>query len=213
MYTSISAATDRLHRPGHRRLKAIVPRPNGQPQLHFIPFARRSAATRRVMFITVIDAGTRTSFDVDDVMRYHGPHCWGGVVHAFKAMETAFPRFVNGGRIERRELRVRTPLDSAGARDAFEMVARCVSEGRYTLDPSLLQTDRGALLAPYFFEFSYLGQTQAVRLRPGHVRADFIRLLREPQRSDEEYAELIALDREMVKRILNMKAEDVYEFA
>ena len=87
--------------------------------------------------IEVVDRGERIRFSVADVMKYHGPGSPGGVAHAFKVLERALPLLDPDGPCERRQIVVETAFGGPGARDAFEMVTRAVTDDRYRVDPAL----------------------------------------------------------------------------
>jgi hypothetical protein len=163
--------------------------------------------------ITVLESGAAISFGFSDLMKYHGPHYPGGVAHAFKVMEFAFPLLDGNNPLERREISVVTPFSGPGARDAFEMVTRAVAECRYTVDPALSQTHRGEVLKGYCFRLSYRGRAVTVQIKPGHVREDFIALGRKPDRTPDEEAHLVLLKKEMTERLLALPASEIYEVA
>ncbi len=103
--------------------------------------------------IVVQERGQRITFTFDDVMRYHGVHSPGGVAVAFKAMQRAFP-LVSPTSRPAANIVVRTAFRGPGARDCFEAVTRAVSDDRYTVDRSLVRTDRGRLIEDFVFELS-----------------------------------------------------------
>ncbi len=144
-------------------------------------------------------------------MRYHGYGFPGGVAHAFKVMRRAFPLLSPDGPPERPEIAIRTAFRGPGARDAFEMVTRRLTEGRYTVDPALERPERGDILARYVFELSYRGKTVTLQLRDGHVREEFITLGRKADRTPAEEERLAWLKQEMADRLLALPAEEIYE--
>ena len=96
--------------------------------------------------LAVEEGGRTISFTFDDMVRYHGPGSPGGVAMAFKVMQRAFGLLSPDQPPPRRSIVVRTAFRGPGARDGFEAVTRAVSDGRYTVDRSLLRSDRGRLL-------------------------------------------------------------------
>ena len=114
---------------------------------------------------------------------------------------------------ERREITIRTAFRGPGARDAFEMVTRCLTEGRYTVDPALAKPGRGETLAGYVFELTYRDRTVRLQIRDGHVRDEFISLGRKPGRTPEEETRLTWLKAEMAARLLALPATEIYEEA
>lgn len=161
--------------------------------------------------IAVLENGKPLSYGYADLMAYHGFGFPGGVAHAFKVMERAFPLLAGGQPPERREIAIRTPFRGPGGRDGFEMVTRCLTEGRYTVDPDLAQPERGETLKGYVFILAYRGKEVRLRIREGIVRDEFIALGRKPDRTPAEDARLNHLKQEMATRLLGMPAEEVYD--
>lgn len=149
------------------------------------------------------------SFSFEEMLRYSGPGSPGGVAHAFKVMERGFPLL--GGDLERREIEVRTSFGGPGARDAFELVTRAVTDGRYMVDPSLARPERGVALERFVFRLGYRGQSVTLQAREGYVTDEFIALARMEQPSAEDTAHLDRLKAEMAERVMSSPAEDVYE--
>ena len=87
--------------------------------------------------IEVLAAGKLLSFRFDEMLNYHGPGFPGGVAHGFKVMQRAFPLPDDGNLLERREISFVTAFPGTGARDAFELVTRCLTDGRYVVDKEL----------------------------------------------------------------------------
>jgi hypothetical protein len=160
--------------------------------------------------ITVSEAGTPLTFTFADLMRYHGPGFPGGVAHALKAMQAAFP-LLSATPIERREIAVLTAFPGPGGRDAVEAVTRAVSGGRYGVDRALGGRDAiSEPPGPYLWRFTWRGRTAEATIRPGHVRPEFIALGAKQGRSGEEEARLNLLKREMADRLLALPAAEVY---
>ncbi|MFB9949158.1 hypothetical protein ACFFP0_09885 [Rhizobium puerariae] len=163
--------------------------------------------------IDVLEDGKPLSYGFADLMHYHGFGFPGGVAHAFKAMQRALPLISPEGPPERREISIRTAFRGPGGRDAFEIVTRCLTEGRYTVDPALDRPERGDILQRYVFEFTYRERTVTVQLREGHVREEFIRLGQKQGRTADEEERLTYLKQEMADRLLAAPAEQIYEEA
>ncbi len=162
--------------------------------------------------ITVREDGTPISYSYDDLIRYHGPGFPGGVAHAFRVMGRTLPMLGAPGEIERREITITTSFPGPGARDAFEMVTRAVTDGeRYVLDPSMARPDRGRVLERYVFRLDYRGRSATVLIRPGFVTEEFINLARATERTQEQERRLAVLKREMADRLLAKPAEEVYD--
>lgn len=161
--------------------------------------------------LEVLEQGQLLSYTFRDVMSYHGPGFPGGVAHAFKVMERALPLLDPDGPPERREISVQTPFSGPGARDAFEMVTRAVTDQRYVVDPTLARVGRGPTLERYVFRIGYRHRTLTLTIRDGYVTDEFITLSRKPERTDEEDGHLTVLKQEMADRLLASPAGQVYD--
>ncbi len=161
--------------------------------------------------IAVVDRGLAIAFSLDDLMRYHGPGSPGGVAHAFKVMERALPLLERDGPPERREIAVRTAFGGPGARDAFELVMRAATEGRYVVDPALARPERGRADERFVFVLAYREARVTLTVRAGIVSDEFIDLARTADRTAEQERRLDALKRDMADRVLALPAEEVYD--
>jgi hypothetical protein len=159
--------------------------------------------------LTVLDRDVELSFGFEDLLRYHGPHAPGGVAHAYKAMERAFPLL--GDPVHRREVVVRTAFGGPGARDAFEAVLRAVTGERYVVDLTLGRPELGPERERFVFELRHRGAAVCLAVRDGFVSREFIELARRSGRSDEEEARLDVLKREMADRVMAAPAGEVYD--
>ncbi|MDQ4009996.1 MAG: hypothetical protein M3228_04705 [Actinomycetota bacterium] len=144
-------------------------------------------------------------------MRYHGPGSPGGVAHAFKVMERVLPLLEPGGALERREIVVETAFAGPGARDAFEMVTRAVTENRYVIDDSLARPELGPTRELFVFKLGYRGRSVTALLREGYVTEEFLSLVRQEERTAEEESHLIVLKQELAGRLLASPAAAVYD--
>lgn len=163
-------------------------------------------------FLTVHENGRPLTYAFEDIARYHGFGFPGGVAHAFKVMQRAFPVLSPDAPPERRDIAIRTPFRGAGARDAFEMVTRATTGERYTIDDSLLALERGDILKGYVFALSYRGRSIRLTIREGIVREEFIRLGRKPDRTTEEDRHLATLKQDMADRLLRLPAAEAYDW-
>lgn len=161
--------------------------------------------------IVVHEDGQPLRYGFADLMHYHGFGFPGGVAHAFKVMQRALPLLSPDAPPQRREISIRTPFRGPGARDAFEMVTRCLTEGRYTVDPALLAVERGEVLQGYVFILSYGERTVRLTIREGIVREEFITLGRRPERTPAEEARLVELKQDMADRLLALAPADAYD--
>lgn len=161
--------------------------------------------------IEVVDQGRPISVTYEDMMRYHGPGFPGGVAHAFKVMERGFPLLADDMPPERREITVHTSFRGPGARDAFELATRAVTEGRYHVDPALERPERGRTLERYVFRLAHRGATVTLQIRKGFVTDEFIELARRADRSEADERHLGILKQEMADRLLAVPGSDVYD--
>ncbi len=161
--------------------------------------------------IEVAERGSPLAYTFEDLMRYHGPGSPGGVAHAFKVMERVLPLLEPGGLLERREIVVETAFAGPGARDAFEMVTRAVTEGRYVVDDALARPELGATRERFVFRLGYRGLSVTVVLREGYVREEFLTLARKEERTKEEESRLTVLKQELADRLLASPATEVYD--
>ena len=145
------------------------------------------------------------------MLAYHGRGSPGGVAHAFKVMQRAFPLLANEGLVERRELRFETAFGGPGARDAIELVTRAVTDGRYVLDESLAVTERGRTLERFLFRIAYRGRRVTLAVRDGFVPHELISLARTPDRDAVMEARFAAVKLETAATVMAARAEDVYD--
>jgi hypothetical protein len=161
-----------------------------------------------------VDDGPRAiAFTFDDMIRYHGPHSPAGVAMAFKVMARAFAELSPGVAPPRRSVVVRTAFRGPGARDGFEAVTRAVTDGRYTVDRSLLRADRGRLLEDFVFEVTIGDRTTTLLLRDGFVTDEFIDLARTENRTTEQERRLDGLKADLARRVMATPAVDVFDVA
>jgi hypothetical protein len=163
--------------------------------------------------VAVRERGQVLQFGFDDLMKYHGPGSPAGVAVAFKAMELAFAALSPNAPPERRSVIVRTAFRGPGARDGFEAVTRAVTEGRYTVDRTLLRADRGRLLEDFVFEVGVGGSAVTLLLRDGFVTEEFIDLARTDDRTDVQERRLDGLKAQLAQRVMATPAAEVFELA
>jgi hypothetical protein len=161
--------------------------------------------------IVVVDSGREVSFSFAEMLNFHGGGSPGGVAHAFKVLERALRLLDETGRPERREIVIETAFGGPGARDAFELVTRAVSEQRFRVDPNLARPQSGRARERFVFCLRYRERSVTVALRDGYVTDEFIGLTREPARTAEQEQRLTAMKSEMAVRVMAAPAGDVYE--
>jgi hypothetical protein len=161
--------------------------------------------------LVVLESDRRIEFVFDDLMKYHGPGSPGGVAHAFKVMERAFPLLDPEAAPERRAIAIRTAFGGPGARDGFEAVTRAVTGDRYDVDPGLARPELGRARERFVFELRLGDRAVTLVLRDGFVTEEFLDLARREQRSPEEEAHLDELKRQMAERLTAHRADEVYD--
>jgi hypothetical protein len=162
--------------------------------------------------LTILDHGDPIAISFEDLLKYHGKGYIGGVAHGFKVMERAFGLLSPGEAPERYRITIETAFPGPGARDAFEMVTRAVTGGRYRVDAELAPP--GTLESPggqYFFRLAYEGRTVDLTLRPGLVRDEFIQLARRGATTAAEEERLVWLKQDMADRLMGLPASEVYD--
>jgi hypothetical protein len=163
--------------------------------------------------LTVEEHGRTITFTFDDMMRYHGVHSPAGVAMAFKVMQRAFAALSPDGPPPRREILVRTAFRGPGARDGFEAVTRAVTDGRYTVDRSLVRSDLGRLREDFVFVVEVGGRTAMLLLRDGFVSEEFVDLARAEDRTGEQEQRLDELKAQLAQRVMAAPAAELYDIA
>ena len=162
--------------------------------------------------VAVLENGKPIGFTFADLAKYHGYGFPGGIAHAFKVMQRAFPLLDDGGTPERHELHLDTAFGGPGGRDAFEMVTRVVTGGRFRVDKPEIDASQPLFWEAFYrFTWRYRGRTVALAIRSGHVREEFIRLGMQPLRSAAEDARLEELKLEMADRLMALPATEIYD--
>jgi hypothetical protein len=161
--------------------------------------------------IVVLDSGREVSFSFDEMLNYHGGGSPGGVAHAFKVLERSLPLLEAAGRLERRAIVVETAFGGPGARDAFELVTRAVTEERFILNPALARPAHGRARERFVFRLRYGEQSVTLTLRDGFVTEEFIELTRRETRTIIEEQQLTAMKAQMAERVMTAPANDVYD--
>lgn len=164
--------------------------------------------------LVVLDQGESISITFDDLLKYHGRSSIAGVAHAFKAMERAFPLLSPAGPPDRADITVESGFPGGGARDAFEMVTRAVTDDRYRLAPEA--AGAGAPEAPgghFYFRLGYRGAAVDLVLRAGLVPAEFLEVACRDDPTPAQAAQARQLKEEMAERLMGLPADEVYDAA
>ena len=162
--------------------------------------------------LEILDHGQRITFVFEDLLKYHGRSAIGGVAHGFKVMERALPLLAGGGLPERSGIVIDSGFGGAGARDAFEMVTRAVTGGRFRFDPEIAPDAPDSPIGRYFFRFTYEdGPPVDLTLRPGLVSDEFVDLARRGASTPVEEARLDRMKQDMADRLMALPASEVYD--
>ena len=162
--------------------------------------------------LEVRDHGDLLRFSFDDVVKYAGRSSIGGVAHGYKVMERALPLLDGGTAPDREDVSIESAFGGGGARDAFEMVTRAVTGGRFQCDQSLAPDGPPSPMGQYVFWFSHRsGTTVELTLRPGLVLDEFIDLATRGAANPAEEERLAALKEEMADVLLSRPATEVYD--
>jgi len=161
--------------------------------------------------IEVLDRETLLAFSFEDILKYHGPGSPGGAALAFKVLERALPLLDPDGPCRRREITVETAFAGPGARDAFEMVTRCVTDERFFVDSTLARPERGPTLERFVFRLDYRGRDTTLVLREGFVTERFIALARTEERTPGEERDFDRLKLGLADRVMARPASEVYD--
>lgn len=163
-------------------------------------------------YLEVLDHGDSLHISFDDVVRYSGRSSIGGVAHGFKVMERAFPLLDGGTAPDREDITIESAFGGGGARDAFEMVTRAVTGGRFRYDPDFAPDGPPSPMGQYVFRFSHRsGAAVQLTLRPGLVLDEFIDLAKRGAASTAQEERLAFLKQDMCDRLMSLPAEEVYD--
>lgn len=161
--------------------------------------------------IEVQEQGTALAFSFQEMLRYSGPDSPAGVALGFKVMERAFALLEPDGWVERREVVVETAFAGPGARDAFELVTRSLTDDRYVVDAGWERPERGHSLRTFCFRINYRDRTAKLLLREGFVADEFVRLAQSPELTAEEQQRLVTMKPALAGRLMTTNAADLFE--
>jgi hypothetical protein len=112
----------------------------------------------------------------EDAVKYHGRRYIAGVAVGFQCLRLAFSELSPGRPVERAKVCFFSGMGGLGVRDTVEMVARCVTDGRYTVNTGVVEED-AAPKTPgtghFYFEVFYGTRMARVRLKHGLVPDEF----------------------------------------
>lgn len=161
--------------------------------------------------IVVVDNGRECGFSFEDMLAYHGGGFPGGAAHAFKVLVRSLPLLAPDSIPERRSITIETAFGGPGARDAFELVTRAVTEQRLILDPDMARSELGLARERFVFRLRYSERAVTVVLRPAFVTDEFISLARRSERTPHDERRLDTMKAEMAGRVMAARADEVYE--
>lgn len=161
--------------------------------------------------IVALDNGREVSFSYEEMLDHHGGNSPGGVAHAFKVLEHSLPLLDAGRRVERRAIFIETAFGGPGARDAFELVTRAVSEERFIVNPSLVRPRNGRARERFVFCLRCGENSVTLTLRPGFVTEELIDLTRQETRTADQEQQLTVMKAEMAALVMAAPPGDVYE--
>lgn len=160
--------------------------------------------------IGVVDGGTPLIFTYQDMLRYSGPGSPAGVALAYQAMCGAFGLLDPAGPVQRREVIIETAFRGPGARDAFELVTRAVTDGHYLIDAGLERPDRGRTLQAFVFRLAYRERMVNLLLREGVVTDEFVSLAGRDRRSEQDERHLTELKAGLAERLVASSPGEVF---
>lgn len=161
--------------------------------------------------VTVVEYPALLQFSFEDMMRYSGPSSPAGVAVACQAMARSFPLLDSQQPLERRAISIDTAFRGPGARDAFELVTRSLTDGRYLVTADLERPERGITLAQFVFRFRYRERAVTLLVRPGMISDEFIALARREGRDEEEERRFTALKAAHAESLLAADPADIFD--
>jgi len=160
--------------------------------------------------VGVLDEETVLAFSFGDMLRYSGPGSPAGVALGYQAMRFALPLLDPDGLLQRREITVHTPFRGPGARDAFELVTRALTEGRYVVDAGLERPERGGTLEAFVFRLVYRQRAVTLLVQEGVVTDEFVSLARKDPRSDQDERHFTELKAGLAEQLVASSPADVF---
>ncbi|MET0685737.1 MAG: hypothetical protein ABW060_10505 [Solirubrobacteraceae bacterium] len=152
--------------------------------------------------LELADGDAVLTFTHEDLLEFHGTSSPAGVAIAYRVLERALPLLSPGAPPQRREIAIATAFGGPGARDAFELATRAMSDGRYKVDRSLRRPDRGPALERFVFRLAYRGREATLLLREGLVSDEFAALAFARERDAAGESRLTVLKAELAERVL-----------
>lgn len=124
------------------------------------------------IFVSVKDDFGTYRIAYEDAVKYHGRRYIAGVAIGFQCLRLALSELSPDAPADRSKIRFFSGMNGIGVRDTAEMVARCVTGGRYSVSTAAVAED-AAPRTPgegrFYFEVSAGTRTVRVRLKHGLV--------------------------------------------
>lgn len=154
--------------------------------------------------IIIKDRQDTIEISFEDIEKYHGQGFIAMAAVTFKAMQAAFAELFPDVPPQREEISVHTGHPGQGVRDAFEMVTRAVTRGKYTIDTKRTQArlNPNADMSYSFDIIAIDGRRAEVLLKEGILPNRFFELFKTVRRvpiSNKDQQELDGLKQEFDK--------------
>ena len=151
----------------------------------------------------------------EDLVKYHGRQNIGGLALGFKALQFAFAQVSSDEVPQRERIEIFSAFPGSGAIDAFEMVTRAVTQGRFALDtafdaPEALEAVSGR----FYFRVRHRDRTVAVTPRSGLIPERFLalgRMHRAGEATAEDTVEFQGMKEALAETLMALDAGDIFQ--
>jgi len=123
------------------------------------------------------DAIGEITITYEEMCKYHGKDFLGGVALAFKVLELAFRKLMDGEFPERSKIRLVLGFSPPGVMDGIEYATRALSQHRIIIDPQVGIGPK-SVSGSYYFEVHYGKKKIVMWLKEGLLPGDFFDLAR-----------------------------------
>lgn len=164
--------------------------------------------------VRVSDRDDILTINFDNLVNYHGRAAICGLSVTYKVIQCGFEALVGDGAPDREKLSVLSAFPGPGARDAFELIGRVVTNGRYEVDKTIPPSEQisEAAAGSYYFRIDHGDRSVELGVKPGVVRQEFIDLKRKQTKklaSPEDLTRLRELQFEMSERVLPQDPSEI----
>jgi hypothetical protein len=125
--------------------------------------------------LIIRDAIGEITITYEEMCKYHGKDFLGGVALAFKVLELAFRKLMDGTPPERSMIRLILGFSPPGVMDAMEYATRAISQHRIIIDPNIGIGPKSTS-GSYYFEVHYGLKKITMWLKEGLLPKDFFDL-------------------------------------